>query len=174
MSSSRAAARALHAADFGTSEAADLVAAFGRVEDDIRAVAVRDRLPVRLDVTRVVVTVLGAVPKLQGMRPQLEKLSGFDLVRFGKLADFALALAYAHAAYESVSGTADDIPALGRRGTTPPARMAAAEVRTRAFTVLMNAYDETRRAVTYLRWHEGDADHMVPPVLRGHRSRRTA
>ncbi|AKV00474.1 hypothetical protein AKJ09_07137 [Labilithrix luteola] len=41
---------------------------------------------------------------------------------------------------------------------------AAREGRMRAFTLLVRAYGETRRAVTYVRWNTGDADKLVPPL----------
>jgi hypothetical protein len=41
----------------------------------------------------------------------------------------------------------------------------------RAFTSFVRAYDETRRAVTYLRWHEKDADELAPSLYKG-RGRR--
>lgn len=41
---------------------------------------------------------------------------------------------------------------------------AAREGRLRAFTLLVRAYDQTRRAVTYVRWNAGDADKFVPPL----------
>lgn len=44
-----------------------------------------------------------------------------------------------------------------------------ADLRTRAFTLLSKRYDEVRRAVTYLRWHEGDADEITPSFYVGSR-----
>lgn len=41
---------------------------------------------------------------------------------------------------------------------------AAREGRLRAFTLLVRAYDQTRRAVTYVRWNAGDADKLAPPL----------
>jgi hypothetical protein len=37
-------------------------------------------------------------------------------------------------------------------------------VRAQAFTLFMSAYDECRRAVSHLRWHEGDAAEIVPSL----------
>lgn len=45
-------------------------------------------------------------------------------------------------------------------------------LRAQAFTVFARAYDETRRGVSYLRWHEGDA-HLLVPSLYPHRPRRS-
>jgi hypothetical protein len=43
--------------------------------------------------------------------------------------------------------------------------------RARAFTLMVRAYDQCRRAVTYLRWNEGDANDIAPG-LSGPRTRR--
>ena len=43
-------------------------------------------------------------------------------------------------------------------------------VRAQAYTLFVRTYDECRRAVTYLRWRQGDALQIVPPL----RPRRTA
>lgn len=38
--------------------------------------------------------------------------------------------------------------------------------RARAFTLLVNAYDACRQALTYLRWKEGDADTLAPSLFK--------
>jgi hypothetical protein len=43
--------------------------------------------------------------------------------------------------------------------------------RERAFTLFVRAYDECRRAVTYLRWHENDLAEFAPSIY-GRRKRR--
>jgi uncharacterized protein with HEPN domain len=46
------------------------------------------------------------------------------------------------------------------------------ELRQRVYTLFINDYDELRRAATYLRWREGDADAVVPSLFaRGRRER---
>lgn len=60
-------------------------------------------------------------------------------------------------------------PPTGRRRTT--GAPSTAERRQRAFTLFANAYDQCRRAATYLRWNEGDADELVAS-LHGGRTRR--
>jgi hypothetical protein len=52
-----------------------------------------------------------------------------------------------------------------------PARVAeAADLRVRFFTICVNRYDQIRRAVTFLRWSEGDVDELVPSLyLRPHK-----
>ncbi len=38
--------------------------------------------------------------------------------------------------------------------------------RARAFTLMYRAYDACRRAVSYLRWEQGDADEFMPPLMK--------
>jgi len=45
-------------------------------------------------------------------------------------------------------------------------------VRAQAFTLFAGAYDECRRGVSHLRWHEGDAAEIVPSLYRGRGRRR--
>ena len=47
----------------------------------------------------------------------------------------------------------------------------ARDLRARAFTLLDQAYDECRRAVSFLRWHDGDAESFAPPLRHGRRAR---
>ncbi|APR83253.1 Hypothetical protein A7982_08602 [Minicystis rosea] len=65
------------------------------------------------------------------------------------------------------------LAALGARvHGTPLSPTAAADQRRRAFTLFVRAYNETRRAVTYLRWNEGDADELAPSLYVGRRTAR--
>ena len=59
------------------------------------------------------------------------------------------------------------LAALGARTRTDRATAAAdaRDLRTRAFTLFENAYDQCRRAVNYLRWNHGDVESYTP-VLR--------
>lgn len=51
----------------------------------------------------------------------------------------------------------------------------AANDRQRAFTLLARAYDQVRRALTYIRWEEGDADEIAPSLwVRPGGGRRTS
>ncbi|WP_438042468.1 hypothetical protein [Sorangium sp. So ce128] len=54
-----------------------------------------------------------------------------------------------------------------------PGPTEAADKRARAFALLVHAYDQTRRAIAYLRWDEGDADTIAPSLYKG-RGGRTA
>jgi hypothetical protein len=44
--------------------------------------------------------------------------------------------------------------------------------RHRAFTLFVRAYDSARRAVSYLRWAEGDADRIAPSLCKGRGGRK--
>lgn len=64
--------------------------------------------------------------------------------------------------------------ALGARdqpGVKAPSPADPAQRRARAFTLFVRAYEECRRAVGYLRWHEDDAD-TIAPSLYATRTRR--
>ena len=61
--------------------------------------------------------------------------------------------------------------AIREQTTTPVA--AAADIRARAFTLVIDTYEELRRAVSYLRWYEGDAD-TIAPSLYGRRKYKGA
>jgi hypothetical protein len=45
-------------------------------------------------------------------------------------------------------------------------------LRARAFRLLVTQYDEVRRAVTFIRWHHGDANAFAPSLHVGARKRR--
>ncbi|WP_437769705.1 hypothetical protein WMF27_06945 [Sorangium sp. So ce281] len=48
-----------------------------------------------------------------------------------------------------------------------PGPTEAADRRARAFALLVRAYDQSRRAVAYLRWDERDADTIAPSLYKG-------
>jgi hypothetical protein len=58
------------------------------------------------------------------------------------------------------------LAALGSRGLADRQRSnpEARDLRARAFTLLVNAYEECMRAVTYLRWYEKDAEAFTPSL----------
>jgi hypothetical protein len=49
--------------------------------------------------------------------------------------------------------------------------VSAADLRARAFTRFVDVYDQARRAITYLRWVEGDVDEIVPSLFAKARRR---
>jgi hypothetical protein len=63
------------------------------------------------------------------------------------------------------------LTAVGEREQLPLVRAAAADIRQRAFTLFLRAYNELRRAAEYLRWHTGDVDALVPSLYAGKKRR---
>jgi hypothetical protein len=61
---------------------------------------------------------------------------------------------------------------IGVREQSPALLAAASEARMRAFTQLIRVYEEARRAVSYLRAPEGDADSIAPSLYPGRPKRR--
>ncbi len=213
---------------------------------DIAAVTVLRK--VNLDVPSAVLTVLGALPRLKGLRAELAALPGFDGAAFDALETYALAAGHAHVQFQASSEPPepipvmveeltktralfeDDVRVLANRGLMSADRLrelkgstghkalafdvmllcallrgswsqisartgvtesdllraenvadrlatalalketkteggtAAADLRQRAFTLLVQTYNEARRAVTYVRWHEDDADDLAPSL----------
>ncbi len=59
------------------------------------------------------------------------------------------------------------VVAAGLREQGPAVVQDVARVRDQAFTLMMRAYNEVRRAVTFLRWQQGDADTIAPSLYAG-------
>ncbi len=55
--------------------------------------------------------------------------------------------------------------ALARAEHSDSAKVAAADLRQRVYTLFFNAYDEARRAIAFLRWREGDAHEIAPSLM---------
>jgi hypothetical protein len=225
----------------------DSLDAYESVSAEIDAITEAELAPVNVDILISVTTVLGAIPKLRQLRPQLAELKDFDLERFDRLESYARALGHTHSLLlrgapspeiaklaedaaelretlltdaaalarrdlldkESLSGLkgavgyrnlAFDLAALsnllrqawtkiegksaiqaselnraralgdqlltavGLRQHEAPEQSDAGLNRQRAFTVFVRAYNQIRRAVTYLRWEHGDANEFAPSL----------
>lgn len=57
--------------------------------------------------------------------------------------------------------------AVAHREMSPEQASAAADVRQRMFTLFCKTYDEIRRAIGYLRWHQEDGDTFAPSLYAG-------
>jgi hypothetical protein len=57
--------------------------------------------------------------------------------------------------------------AVGEREQTPAQAVEATERRQRAFSLFVKAYDQARRAISYLRWEQGDVDSIAPSLYSG-------
>ena len=233
------------------SEAGEFAAGFQRVEAEFPQIEERDLVPVNIDIPGAVATVLGSLPEIRALRPELAELRGFDLARFDRLRDYTLAVGHAHAMYRaatdpsnaltelaeevmqlrdvlqadatalakrrlldesqtsklrggsSYKGAAFEVvglvglfrehwekiqgrsalqteelvragrlaqelvTAVGLREQSPAVVGAAAALRQRAYTLFFRAYDDVRRAVSYLRWHQDDGDKIAPSLFAG-------
>ncbi len=85
----------------------------------IEAVSEKELLPVNIDVPSAVMTVLGARPKLEPFRAELERI-GLDSTALDRLEPFALALLSTHASYVA-----------SQRPPAPVTELVAAAVRMR-------------------------------------------
>jgi hypothetical protein len=65
------------------------------------------------------------------------------------------------------------LAALGERDQAPALSAAAVLLRQQAFTLFINAYDQVRRAVSYLRWNADDAESIAPSLWAGRGKRST-
>ncbi len=231
--------------------------AYERVLAEILAVPENELLPITVDIVSSTTTVLGTLPEIKAMRPQIaEAWRNFDFTRFDKLEDYALALTHANYIYlgsakpkrpltelgselsalrdrlladawclanhglinperlkgckasKSYRAIATDVltiggvfrdrwrdlagktpvtpeflesagkkalalmAAIGEKKQAPAMMVEAAQVRKRAYTLFMSAYEEVRRAIVYLRGKFGDADQIAPSLYRGRGGRR--
>ncbi len=64
------------------------------------------------------------------------------------------------------------LTAVGRHERGPTVRRAASEMRRRAFSLVIRTYDQLRRGILYVRWHEGDADAIMPSLYAQRRRKR--
>jgi hypothetical protein len=79
------------------------------------------------------------------------------------------------AALDRAEAVADQLlGALGDREAAPAIVAALSQQRQRAFTLLFRAYDDARRAITYLRWREDDVDQIAPSLYQGRGGRAKA
>jgi DNA-binding transcriptional MerR regulator len=230
-----------------------------RVLPELEALRPDQVIPLNVEVTSAVATVLGRLPQLNALRAELGKLlPDFDLVRFDKLEDYALTLLNVQADYLGEVHPEDNLTELVEQGValrkalaldvatlvergfldarplgelrgrvgyvnlasdlnllsslmsrhwtriegktaTQPNELerakelgvrilrvvglrahrtqsiaAAAELRDRAFTLLIEAYNAARRALKLLRWKQGDADDIAPSLHAARSPRRAA
>jgi hypothetical protein len=84
-----------------------------RMKGDLAALKKEQLLAVNLDISAAVATVLGVLPEVNALREQIVKeLPSFDVARFDKLEDCALALSFAQAKYLSATQPPDGFDEL--------------------------------------------------------------
>ncbi len=91
--------------------------AFQKVFPEILALPDEDTLTVGLDVTAAATTVLGLVPALQALRPEVAELPRFNIRHFDELTTYAHALVHAHALHRSAQIPKAQIAQLGNELT---------------------------------------------------------
>jgi len=83
------------------------------VRHEMEALDADELLPIKLDLSGAVTTLLGVLPELRALREQIVKeLPAFNLARFDKLEVYALGLAQAHAAFLSATQQPEDLDEL--------------------------------------------------------------
>lgn len=90
---------------------------YQRLIEEIRSVPESELVAINIDVPTAVATAMGALPMVKQMRPSMAALPTFDIARFDKLEDYALALAYAHTRYIKASAPAEPFEELVAAGT---------------------------------------------------------
>jgi hypothetical protein len=63
---------------------------------------------------------------------------------------------------------------LGQREQAPSKIADVSIDRQKTFTLFVTAYDQLRRAITFIRWNEGDADEIAPSLYSGKRRKVVA
>jgi hypothetical protein len=87
--------------------------AMARIAPHAAALSVEELTQVNLDLQEATATILGVLPEVLALREQLIKeLPAFDIAHVDKLEDYALALRFAHAAYQTATEPPDDLRQL--------------------------------------------------------------
>jgi len=140
--------------------------AFAAVETELHSIPSRALLHPSLDLRYAARSAMDAAGRLEALHPRLSRLPGFDMRPVLRLGLYACAVWHAHF----------DLPAAPRDGLTLghpadgrlPHRLGARsreELRARAYTLLVDAYNHCRRGVTFLRWSQRDVERFLPPLF---------
>jgi len=101
-------------------------AVFEKVKPDLIKLEQSALQQVNLDIPAAIATVLGVLPELRGLRDQIAKdLPAFDIQRFDKLEDYALALSSAQARYLAATEPPDDLQDIAERAGRARERLLA-------------------------------------------------
>jgi hypothetical protein len=119
--------------------------------------------------------VKGVRPNALGRSTSYRKLASDILTLAGLISDdWAVIASHCGVTKEELARAevlADElIQAVGQRDRAPDLIAEATLDRQKVYTLCVRAYDQMRRAVTYLRWERGDEDEIAPP-LSGKRRR---
>src|SRR3954471_2426521 len=84
--------------------------AMARIAPDAAALSVEELTQVNLDLQQATGTILGVLPEVLSFRDRIVKeLPAFDIAQIDKLEDYALALRFAHAAFQTATLPPDDL-----------------------------------------------------------------
>ena len=84
--------------------------AYADLLSEIEAVPNADLIPIKIDVMLIVGNVLGALPEITRLRPEMEgAFKLFDFTRFDKLEQYARAMHHAHALWRAASKPKADL-----------------------------------------------------------------
>jgi hypothetical protein len=90
-------------------------AAFQELLPQIQAVPEDTLSPILIDIPTAVTTVLGALPRIRELRPEIvETLRRFDLSEFDRLEQYTLAVSHAHALHRAAHGPRLPLSGMGR------------------------------------------------------------
>ncbi|MBN1608032.1 MAG: hypothetical protein JW940_15465 [Polyangiaceae bacterium] len=90
-------------------------AAFEELLPEILAVTEETIPPILIDIPTAVTTVLGALPEIRALRPEIvESLPKLDLAQFDKLERYTLAVSHAHAVHRAALGPQLSLSTLAR------------------------------------------------------------
>lgn len=154
--------------------------ALDAVRPELAALDATELDAVNLDLAAATVTAIGVVPELRTHRGAIERrFDAEEADRVEKLELYARAASQAQAAYLAAAGAAPDLHVLSKHCLELRTMLLAdatvseaADVRQRAFTLFVRTYDELRRAMSYLRWHEDDVDSIIPSLWSGKAQRK--
>jgi hypothetical protein len=90
-------------------------AAYQDLLSEIQAIPEDSLSPILIDIPTAVTTVLGALPRIRELRPEIEEtLRKFDFAEFDKLEQYTLAVSHAHTLHRAAHGPKLPIARMGR------------------------------------------------------------
>lgn len=92
--------------------------AFERVLPELLLLPENELRTIALDIPAAVITVYGTIKEVMALRPQLAKLSTFDISHVDKLKDYARALSYIHGIYLAATTTPEELDSLAVEAST--------------------------------------------------------
>jgi len=111
-------------------------AAFAELLPEISAVPDAELAALNVGAVEVVTLVLGVLPQLRALRPEIAQLPFFDLERFDRLEKYALALSHAHTRYRNTPSSRGDVAELGKELTVMRDRLHSAAASLSKFGLL--------------------------------------